>query len=121
MSDLIKFRALMKEVSLLSSISSTLAWDMRVNLPIKATTHRAEVMSFLSGKLYAIKTSSELKELCDKLSGAAENDPVMSAMIKKALKEHKKLSSIPAKLMADYIAHNSKTELLWQEARKKND
>ena len=111
----------MREISIMENISNTLAWDMRVNLPPKAAAYRAETMGFLSEKIYIMKTSEELKELCEKLSSSGGLDLITGAMVKKALKEYKKLTDIPAKLYSDFAEHNLKTELLWQEARAKND
>ena len=111
----------MKEISITDNVISTLSWDMRVNLPPKAAIYRAETIAYLSEKLYSMKTSPELKELCDKLSSKKDNDSISAAMVKRALNEYKKLTDIPAKLYSEFAEHNLKTELLWQEARAKND
>jgi len=120
MNELAKFKELMREINIVDNIINTLSWDMRVNLPPKAAVYRAETMGYLSEKLYALKTSPVLKDLCDKLS-SENNDLITSAMIKSALKENKKLTAVPAKLYSDYAEHSLKTELLWQDARAKSD
>ncbi|MDR3332086.1 MAG: carboxypeptidase M32 [Synergistaceae bacterium] len=121
MSKLASFKELMREIDITSNIMNTLSWDMRVNLPPKAAAYRAETMGFLSGKLYSMKTSPKLYELCGELSAVGNNDRITARMIKEALKEYKRLTEIPQKLYSDFTEHNLKAELVWQEARAKND
>jgi len=115
-----QFRELMREISILDNLISTLEWDMRVNLPPKASVYRGETIGYLSGKVYGLRTSPRLKELADTLA-TQELDQITRAMVDKALKDYAWLTAIPADLYAAFAEHNLKTELLWQEARANND
>ena len=121
MDDIARFRKLVKEIKITEDVSWTYFWDMRVKLPPKGAAYRAETMGFLYEKIYAMKTAPELKELCDRISNKKDNDKITSGMVKRVLKEYKKLMDIPAKLYSDFAEHNMQTAVLWQEARKKSD
>lgn len=119
--ELLKFRKIMNNIERLNNIINTLAWDMRVNLPPQAAEYRSEVIGYLSDNIYSLKVSDELKDSADYLESCEDNDEITKAMIKKAQREYLKLKSVPQKLYSDFAEHNLKSEVIWQEARKKND
>ncbi len=116
-----KLYAIAKEVDFLENISLTLAWDMRVNLPIEATEYRGNSLGFLAGEVFSRKTSKELDEVLCVLEEDTPDEEITAAMVRKFRREYKYLSEVPAELNSEYAAHNLKCEVMWQEARKNND
>jgi carboxypeptidase Taq len=115
------FRALMKEINHLHNLEEELMWDTRVNLPPKGATYRGEVMGYLAGQKFKLKTSPKMKELLDELSAYTFNDAILNKMIAVARRDYNRMAAIPADLNASYAEHKILTELVWQEARAKND
>ena len=116
-----RFRALMRQIDLLTNISQTLSWDMRVMMPKDAAEYRGAEMGYLAGQIHALETSPEMDELLHKLESAPPEDPVLRAMVSKARRNCDKLSRVPQALYAAYADHNLKTEHIWAQARAKND
>lgn len=116
-----EFRARMKEINHIHNIEEALMWDTRVNLPPKGSNYRSEVMGYLSGQKFRLKTSPEMKELLDELSVYTFNDVIINKMIAVARRDYNRMVAVPADLNARYAEHSIMTELIWQEARKKND
>ena len=112
---------LAREIDFLENTILTLSWDMRVNLPKQAGEYRGNTIGFLSGQVFARKTSERMDEILSVLEEAPEEDAVTAAMIRKFRREYKYLSEVPADLNAAYAAHNLKCEVIWQEARANND
>jgi len=110
-----------KEISLLSTASSALAWDQETYLPKKAITHRADQLSYLSGKIHSIATS---KNFQDKLK-AAEQETTQSLSEKANLREWRhnfdKSNKLPQELVERSSQSNSLGQAAWADAREKND
>lgn len=116
-----KFRERMKEINHIHNIEELMMWDTRVNLPPKGGAYRSEVMGYLSKQKFKLRTSPEMKELLDELSTYTFDDRILNRMIAVARRDYNRMAAIPADLNARYAEHGIITELIWQEARKKND
>ena len=112
---------LAREIDILENTIMTLSWDMRVNLPKQAGEYRGNTIGFLSGEVFARKTSPRMDEILSVLEEEPEEDAVTAAMIRKFRREYRYLKEAPADLNSAYAAHNLKCEVIWQEARAKND
>ena len=116
------FRGLMKEINHITCIEEEMMWDTRVNLPPKGAAYRGELMGYLSGQKYRLKTSPRMKELLGELSAHTfSEDEILTKMIAVAKRDCERLAKIPPDLDARYAEHGIMTELVWQEAKKKND
>ncbi len=116
-----EFRQLMREIELIENAIMILYWDMRVNLPPKAGEYRGNTIGYLSGQSYLKKTSPHMNELLGILETDPPADEILRAMIYKARRIYDRLTSVPVELYEEYAAHNLKTEVIWQTARKNND
>jgi len=116
-----EFRALMQEINHITCIEEELMWDTRVNLPPKGAEYRSELMGYLSNQKYKLKTSPKMADLLGELSQYTLEDPILNRMVQLARRDLDRLSKIPADLEERYAKHGIMTELIWQEAKKKND
>lgn len=116
-----KFRERIKEINHIYCLEEALMWDARVNLPPRGATYRSEVMGYLAGRKFALKTSPRMEELLGELSGQAFEDEILVKMISNARRDYERMKAVPADLSAEYARHEVMTELIWQEARRKND
>lgn len=115
------FKSIMREINHIHNIEEAMMWDTRVNLPHKGAAYRSELMGYLSGQKYKLKTSQKMKELLDELSLYSFEEVILNKMILVAQRDYNRLVAIPTDLTAKYAKHSLMTEILWQEARKKND
>lgn len=111
----------MKEINHIYCLEEALMWDTRSSLPPKGARYRSEVMGYLAGRKFDLKTSPKMKELLDELSAHVFEDEILSKMIRIARRDYERMAAVPASLSAEYAEHEVMTELIWQEARKKND
>ena len=116
-----RFRALLEEIDLLTNISQTLSWDMRVMMPPAAADYRGKEMGYLAGRLHALRTSPEMEELLLALEADPPQDALTLAMMRQARAAFDRLRRVPADLYAAYAAHNLRTEHAWPAARAAND
>lgn len=116
-----RFRQIMQEIDYYTNTINSLSWDMRVCLPPDAAEYRGDTISFLSSKLYEIKTSKEMGDLVSELEKEKIDDFILSRMVKRASEEYHQLTNTPKEIYSEYMGHTIKTELVWQEARAKND
>ena len=115
------FRQMMREISCLTTIEEEMMWDSRVNLPPRGAAYRGELMGYLSSQKYALKTSPRMKEALDQLSLEPIQDEILARMVEVAKGEYRRLEKVPAELNARYAQHGLMTEMVWQEAKRKND
>ncbi|MDR1508690.1 MAG: carboxypeptidase M32 [Synergistaceae bacterium] len=116
-----EFRKRMKEINHIHCLEEALMWDTRVNLPPRGANCRGEIMGYLAGRKFAMKTSRRMKYLLGELSDKTFDDGILNRMISIAGRDYGRMAAIPSGLSAEYAEHVVKTELIWQEARVKND
>lgn len=115
------FRALMQEINHLTCMEEEMMWDTRVNLPPRGAEYRSELMGYLSGQKYKLKTSPRMWEYLQELSQYTFDDVILNRMQEVARRDYDRLTKIPADLEARYAKHGIMTELIWQDARQNND
>ncbi len=57
-----------REVAMLNSVASLLAWDERTMMPVQAGPYRAEQMAYLSGAVHQLQTDPRVGEWLDALA-----------------------------------------------------
>ena len=127
-----------REIDFLENTVRTLSWDMRVNLPRSSGEYRGNTIGFLSAEIFRRKTAPALEEaLCilEEETGTEDGNrggktaavesetdaEILRAMVRKFRREYRYLREVPPSLNSEYAAHNLKCELVWQEARARND
>jgi carboxypeptidase Taq len=116
-----EFKEYLKKIEYLNSASSVLAWDMRVGMPKKAVEHRGQVLGYLSGELYKLQTSEEMKGFLDYFVERSDLDEVTKAMVDNCKKNYDQTKKIPEERYKEYVILTSKSECAWEEAKEKSD
>ena len=65
--------SLNQEITLLGSAASALDWDQETYLPKKALTHRADQLSYLSGKIHSMATGQDFQAKLEAAEQAGSN------------------------------------------------
>ncbi|WP_102399582.1 carboxypeptidase M32 [Haloimpatiens massiliensis] len=116
-----EFKDYLTKIEYLGCATSVLYWDMRVYAPKKGVTYRSEVLGYLSGELYKLTTSNEMKAFLDYFSKFDDLDTVTKAMVEDAKKQYDQTKKIPEDKYKEYTILTSNAESAWQEAKEKND
>lgn len=122
-----------KEISLLNKISTTLAWDLNVNLPRKGADARARQIAYLTKIVTEKWTDPEFKKTLESLSGQSptKQGPALQDKNSKLTQEEKAIvrnlersakfyQKVPKEIIVEFSETTSKAFMVWQEA-KKND
>ncbi|RKQ37626.1 carboxypeptidase M32 [Oceanobacillus halophilus] len=94
-------------------------WDMRTKIPKKGVDQRSEVIGFLAEKVHQLETSEKMKNFIDALRDA--DNEIVRKSIEECEETYHKSSKIPTNEYKEYVKLQSKSESVWQEARKKAD
>ena len=119
-----KLIELNKEISLLSSTASCLGWDQETYLPKKSLQHRADQLSYLSGKIHSMSTGDDfLKTLESAEEEARTSTPTatQSANIREWRHQFDKSNKLPQELVERSSLCTSLAKVSWADAREKND
>lgn len=121
---LTEFNELIEEIRVIQSASQLSAWDMEINMPKAASEDRAWQMSMMSKicheKLISKKTGDLLNELLEKstLDTLNKTDKTHILEVKK---EYDKAIKVPTKLVQELSETTAKAQLIWIEAKGKNN
>jgi carboxypeptidase Taq len=116
-----EFKEYLSKIEYLNSALSVLSWDMRVCMPKQGTEHRGEVLAYLSGEMYKLQTSEEMKIFLDYFVGRDDLDDVTNAMVQNCKKEYYQTKKIPEEKYKEYIVLQAISEGAWEEAKEKSD
>jgi carboxypeptidase Taq len=113
-----------REVAVLSSTQSLLAWDERTKLPPAGGEYRAEQMSYLAGLIHQRETAREvgewLAELADSpLSADPHSDT--GADVVNLRRDYERKTKLPQALVEELARLAVLGQQVWAEARKAND
>jgi carboxypeptidase Taq len=117
-------RAYVRKMANYREAAAVLSWDMATGAPPKGKEQRAEVIGMLATELFKMGIAPDMKEMLDTLSQEhiyTSLDPVTQAIIRELKKEYEKNQSIPAALFEEYTVLTSKAQVVWEEAKEKND
>lgn len=116
---------LKKELLKISKLNNTLAlvyWDMETKMPKNAASQRSDIIEYLSGEIFKLKTSEKMDKLLSKLSHGdnflLDTDKRIIALAKKTFDETKK---IPEDRYTSFIKTCALSFNAWQEAKEKQD
>lgn len=119
-----EFRSYTRRMKDLAEAIAVLDWDLRTGAPKKGQAQRSEVIGTLSAELFKMSVSNEMKNFLEVLSPPdvlRELDPVTRGIVRECGREFAKNHSIPPALHQEYVVFASKSETVWEEARKRND
>ncbi len=111
-----------REAAVIHSIASTLGWDQETYMPLAASAHRANQISWLSGRAHEFTTSEHWEHaLKEAISNDNGLDTRVSANLAWMLHDFER----ERKLTPDIVKQSSEATSLakhaWAEARRKDD
>lgn len=110
-----------REITLLQSTASVLGWDQETGMPDKGLNHRAQQLSYLSGRAHGLATGKKFRTALEKAekekraqdSKEAANLRVMREDLERAIR-------IPTKLVEEESTVTTHAKAAWAEARTKS-
>ncbi|MBE3576953.1 MAG: carboxypeptidase M32 [Limnochordales bacterium] len=112
------------EVVDLERAGAVLRWDQETYMPTGGSESRAQVLGTLARLAHARFVSDAVGELLAKLKPALEElDPESyeASLIRVTAREYEKLRKLPARLVEEQARVASVAQVVWAEAREKQD
>lgn len=117
-----ELKGYLSKIEYLGAALAVFSWDDMVNAPRKAVEYRSRVTAYLSGELYKLKTSEEVKNFIDFFDGVkGELDEVIAATLDNLKKEYYQTKKIPDDEYKEYTKECSVSLAVWEEAKNKSD
>lgn len=113
--------SLNKEIAILKSAKSCLGWDQETYLPKKALSHRAEQLSYLSGKIHSLATGKEYESKLNDAEQAGTENLTESANLREWRHGFDQSNKLPQELVERASQTTSLAKAAWADARGKND
>lgn len=98
----------------------TQSWDQATVAPKKGAAYRNQMMAILSGELFSLQTSPDYLNLIETLSHM-NLDEELKIEINQIKVEQDKSKYIPKDLYIEYAQLLNDAEVIWEEAKNKND
>lgn len=119
-----KFRKELADLYYLSSAISVLHWDQEVSMPQNGSELRAKIIGTLAGELHDKFTSDNflklLMSLKKKLNAGNLSDDD-ACVVREIWREFSREKKLPLSFVKDLAETTSRAQLIWAEAREKND
>lgn len=116
-----ELKEVITKIEYLSSATNVLYWDSRVYAPKKGIEYRSNVLGYLCGELYKLKTSDNVKQLIEYFSKIGDLDEITRSTIENLKKNYNMTKKVPEGLYKEYTILVSNAESIWQEAKEKSD
>ena len=113
-----------REAALLGSCSSLLGWDERTYLPAKGSEFRGDQMALLARLTHEMNTAPRIGELLQELEAAGwkkHDDAVIAGNIREIRRGYDRAIRLPKELVEELARITTRSQGVWQEARKNND
>jgi carboxypeptidase Taq len=107
-------------ISDLSSANALLFWDRQTYMPEGGVAGRAEQMATLSRLAHEMFTDAETGRLLDS-SGDRDPSSEKGALLRRARRDHKRATRLPAELVAEIARTTTLAEPAWVKAREESD
>lgn len=119
-----EFQDYMKQIAYYQNALGVLYWDSRTHTPPKGQERQAEVIGFLSTRVYQLTVAPEMDQFLGAL-GTPENlarlDPVTAKAVREYQKENERMKKIPPAMYEEYVVLTARAESIWEEAKRNND
>ncbi len=110
-----------KEISLLSSAASSLSWDQETYLPKNSINHRANQLSYLSGKIHAMSTDKDFQAKLQAAEQAGTSNLTEAANLREWRHQFDQSNKLPQELVERASQAASLGQAAWSSAREKNE
>lgn len=113
--------SLNQEITLLSSTASCLGWDQETYLPKNAIEHRANQLSYLSGKIHAMATGKDFQSKLEAAEQEGSNNLTEMANLREWRHGFDLSHKLPQELVERCSQTTSIAKAAWADARAKNE
>ncbi|MGD0517025.1 MAG: carboxypeptidase M32 [Thermoguttaceae bacterium] len=113
-----------RQMALIASIESVLGWDEHVNLPVSAGEYRAEQITFIVGMIHKRWVDKQFGDWLEILAAgplAADQTSDAAINIRRLKRQRDKKVKLPQSLVEELTRTAVLGQLVWQDARRKND
>ena len=119
---LIEVKEYLGKIEKINEAINVLYWDMRTYMPKEGLESRSDVIEYLSGEVFSLTTSDQVKEYIDYFKDHSEGlNDTDKAMIRRMTKNYDETMKIPKDRYQAFVALCSRSESAWEEAKEKND
>jgi carboxypeptidase Taq len=113
-----------KELHLLGSCASLLAWDERTYMPHNGSAHRAEQMALLARLTHEMLTAPEIGQLLADVESSsllrdADSGPAVN--VREIRRTYDRAVKLPKELVEEIARVTTRAQQIWQEARQASD
>ncbi len=117
-----KFRAIEKKAHVYGHAQGIIYFDSVTSAPSGASEGISETLGILSSELYELVTGKDTKDIVDLLfQNVGELDPEQLKELKEFNRDNEYMSSIPKDEYVEYQKLVSRSENIWENAKKNND
>lgn len=110
-----------KTISKLSRINAVLAWDLNVNLPLKASEARAGQSAYITELIADKWLAADFKKQVDDLDETdTKLTPIERASVRNLKHTGKYYFQVPKEIVVEFSETTSKAFMVWQAAKQKN-
>lgn len=120
-SSIIKLLEKYKEISLLNKISSTLNWDLNVNLPVNASQSRSEQLAYLANLITDKWHDKEFRKIIEEANSEKDLTEEEQAIMRNVGYATKYYYNVPKKIIIRKEEVTSEAFPVWKQAREEND
>ena len=107
-----------KKTLLLQSVAGRTAWDQETMMPKEGAALRSQEMGALEEIIHIRKQDKRIADWLDKAKPETEEDKRKIELIKRGFE---RANLVPVKLATELAETSSKSQIVWQEARKNNN
>lgn len=116
-----EFKSYLRKIGYLGNALALADWDMRVYMPKKGVDSRSDMVTYLSGEIYKLETSDQMREYLEYFEGINDLDLVTEAMVKNCRKNYDQTKKIPEERYTEFVKVASKSGMAWEGAKEKSD
>ncbi|MCM2271145.1 MAG: carboxypeptidase M32 [candidate division Zixibacteria bacterium] len=113
----------MKEISLLGSTASLLAWDQRTYMPRQGAEFRSQQLALIAGMYHERFTSPKIGDLLSQVESTdlVKGDSVEAANVRELRHKYNKETKLPKELVEEIVRVTTLAETEWETARARSD
>lgn len=113
-----------KELGVLNSCAAVLGWDQQTYMPRNGNALRGEQMAFLATLAHQKFTDPKVGELLAAVEGSelvTDPESDAGANVRELRRSYNRATKLPPELVAELARVTTEAQMVWEQAKKKND
>ncbi|WP_159883371.1 carboxypeptidase M32 [Paenibacillus puerhi] len=119
-----QFKQYVKKMKSYEEAIGLIYWDMRTGAPKKGIAARSEVVGDLSGELFKLSVSEEMREFIDYFSKPEHQEQLSfidKRIVNECKREYDRSKKIPPERYQEYVVLTAQAESAWEDAKEQSD